>query len=94
MGIVYWTTGLSGACKTTIGKLLYEKIKEKLYTILNLKKGSYREYRSISKKQSQSFWKYKENCLNAQRESLKKERSRPLEVYRKRSAKFWPAVNT
>lgn len=29
MGTVYWITGLSGAGKTTIGKLLYEKIKEK-----------------------------------------------------------------
>lgn len=28
MGIVYWITGLAGAGKTTIGKLLYEKIKE------------------------------------------------------------------
>ncbi|MBE6086957.1 MAG: adenylyl-sulfate kinase [Clostridium beijerinckii] len=26
-GIVYWITGLSGAGKTTIGKLLYEKLK-------------------------------------------------------------------
>ena len=29
MGEVYWITGLSGAGKTTIGKLLYQKIKEK-----------------------------------------------------------------
>lgn len=29
MGTVYWITGLSGAGKTTIGKFLYEKIKEK-----------------------------------------------------------------
>lgn len=29
MGTVYWITGLSGAGKTTIGKLLYEKVKEK-----------------------------------------------------------------
>lgn len=29
MGTVFWITGLSGAGKTTIGKLLYEKIKEK-----------------------------------------------------------------
>ncbi len=28
MGTVYWITGLAGAGKTTIGKLLYEKIKE------------------------------------------------------------------
>ncbi len=28
MGTVYWITGLSGAGKTTIGKLLYEKLKE------------------------------------------------------------------
>lgn len=28
MGMVYWITGLSGAGKTTIGKLLYEKIKD------------------------------------------------------------------
>ncbi len=28
MGMVYWITGLSGAGKTTIGKLLYEKIEE------------------------------------------------------------------
>lgn len=27
--MVYWITGLSGAGKTTIGKLLYEKIKER-----------------------------------------------------------------
>ncbi len=29
MGCVYWITGLSGAGKTTIGKLLYQKMKEK-----------------------------------------------------------------
>lgn len=29
MSAVYWITGLSGAGKTTIGKVLYEKIKEK-----------------------------------------------------------------
>lgn len=29
MGFVYWVTGLSGAGKTTIGKLLYNTIKEK-----------------------------------------------------------------
>ena len=29
MGTVYWITGLSGAGKTTIGKLLYEKIRAK-----------------------------------------------------------------
>lgn len=29
MGTVYWITGLAGAGKTTIGKLLYEKIREK-----------------------------------------------------------------
>lgn len=29
MSTVYWITGLSGAGKTTIGKLLYEKIREK-----------------------------------------------------------------
>lgn len=29
MSTVYWITGLSGAGKTTIGRLLYEKIKEK-----------------------------------------------------------------
>ena len=29
MCTVYWVTGLSGAGKTTIGKLLYKKIKEK-----------------------------------------------------------------
>lgn len=29
MGYVYWITGLSGAGKTTVGTLLYEKIKEK-----------------------------------------------------------------
>lgn len=29
MGTVFWITGFSGAGKTTIGKLLYEKIKEK-----------------------------------------------------------------
>lgn len=28
MGTVYWITGLSGAGKTTIGKLFYEKLKE------------------------------------------------------------------
>ena len=27
MSAVYWITGLSGAGKTTIGKLLYEKLK-------------------------------------------------------------------
>lgn len=29
MGTVYWFTGLSGAGKTTIGQLFYEKMKEK-----------------------------------------------------------------
>ncbi len=29
MGCVYWVTGLSGAGKTTIGKMLYEVLKEK-----------------------------------------------------------------
>lgn len=29
MGEVYWITGLSGAGKTTIGKLFYEKLKKK-----------------------------------------------------------------
>lgn len=29
MGCVYWITGLSGAGKTTIGKLLYQKVKDK-----------------------------------------------------------------
>lgn len=29
MGTVYWITGLSGAGKTTIGKLFYNKMKEK-----------------------------------------------------------------
>lgn len=29
MGTVYWITGLSGAGKTTIGKMLYEKIRAK-----------------------------------------------------------------
>lgn len=29
MCMVYWITGLSGAGKTTIGKLLYKKVKEK-----------------------------------------------------------------
>lgn len=29
MGTVYWITGLSGAGKTTIGKLFYEKMREK-----------------------------------------------------------------
>lgn len=28
MGVVYWITGLSGAGKTTIGKLFYEKLKQ------------------------------------------------------------------
>ena len=28
MGIVYWITGLSGSGKTTIGKLLYERMKK------------------------------------------------------------------
>jgi len=28
MGVVYWITGLSGAGKTTIGKLFYEKMKK------------------------------------------------------------------
>ncbi len=29
MGLVYWITGLSGAGKTTVGKQLYQKIKER-----------------------------------------------------------------
>lgn len=29
MGRTYWITGLAGAGKTTVGKLLYEKLKEK-----------------------------------------------------------------
>lgn len=34
MGVVYWITGLSGAGKTTIGKLLYEQIrKQQLNTV-------------------------------------------------------------
>ena len=28
LGVVYWITGLAGAGKTTIGKLLYEKLRE------------------------------------------------------------------
>ena len=29
MGVVYWITGLSGAGKTTIGKILYNRLKKK-----------------------------------------------------------------
>lgn len=29
MGQVYWITGLSGAGKTTIGKIFYEKLRRK-----------------------------------------------------------------
>ncbi|WP_052220311.1 adenylyl-sulfate kinase [Clostridium homopropionicum] len=35
-GFVYWITGLSGAGKTTIGKLLYEKLKENKNNIVFL----------------------------------------------------------
>lgn len=36
MGTVYWITGLSGAGKTTIGKLLYGKIREKKFNTVFL----------------------------------------------------------
>lgn len=35
-GIVFWITGLSGAGKTTVGKELYRKIKEKTDAVLML----------------------------------------------------------
>lgn len=35
-GIVYWITGLSGAGKTTIGNLLYRKLKEKKKNVVFL----------------------------------------------------------
>lgn len=36
VGTVYWITGLSGAGKTTIGKLLYEKLKSEKDTVVFL----------------------------------------------------------
>ena len=36
MGAVYWITGLSGAGKTTIGKILYQKLREKYVNVLFL----------------------------------------------------------
>ena len=36
MGCVYWVTGLSGAGKTTIGKMLYDSIKSKKDSIVRL----------------------------------------------------------
>ena len=35
-GIVFWLTGLSGAGKTTIGKLLYEKLKKEKSNVVFL----------------------------------------------------------
>lgn len=35
-GIVYWITGLSGAGKTTVGKALYKKIKQKKDSVVLL----------------------------------------------------------
>ena len=35
-GNVYWITGLSGAGKTTIGKLLYNRIKDKKDNVIFL----------------------------------------------------------
>lgn len=35
-GIVYWVTGLSGAGKTTLGKLLYDKIYQKKKNVFRL----------------------------------------------------------
>ncbi len=35
-GLVFWITGLSGAGKTTVGKLLYERIREKKENVVLL----------------------------------------------------------
>ena len=43
MGTVYWLTGLSGAGKTTIGKLLFERFREKQNNVLFLDGDTLRE---------------------------------------------------
>ena len=43
MGDVFWITGLSGAGKTTIGKLFYEKLKEKYVNTVFLDGDTLRE---------------------------------------------------
>ncbi len=43
MGTVYWLTGLSGAGKTTIGKLIFKRFREKQNNILFLDGDTLRE---------------------------------------------------
>ena len=43
MGTVYWLTGLSGAGKTTVGRLLYGKLREKSAGVVFLDGDSLRE---------------------------------------------------
>lgn len=43
MAYVYWVTGLSGAGKTTIGKMLYQHLKEKKDNVIRLDGDSLRE---------------------------------------------------
>ena len=42
-GTVYWITGLSGAGKTTIGRILYEKIRQKKNNVVFLDGDALRE---------------------------------------------------
>lgn len=42
-GTVYWLTGLSGAGKTTVGKLLYERLRERSPCVLFLDGDTLRE---------------------------------------------------
>ena len=42
-GTVYWLTGLSGAGKTTVGKLLYERLRERSPCVLFLDGDALRE---------------------------------------------------
>ncbi len=42
-GIVYWITGLSGAGKTTVGRILYKKLKEKKDDVVLLDGDSLRK---------------------------------------------------